>query len=109
MELPFSHIGIGRSNNFIEHFTVGTYHLGHRQLRQWTPIIPKSILFVDADGGDSASSWRMVSLSKPTDKMPLVIMIDGLILLVLGLVIIVLWFKEKAEDKKQSDTAFDYF
>jgi len=43
---PYSHVGIGRSNNFIEQFTVSNFVKGKRVMRQWSPLIPKSILFV---------------------------------------------------------------
>ena len=46
LQAPFNHVGIGKSNNFIEQFTIGVYADGKRVLRTWTPIIPKSILFV---------------------------------------------------------------
>jgi hypothetical protein len=45
--------------------------------------------------------WKMDLLAKPDDKIPLVLLVDGLFLLVLGLVIIVLHVGEKAEDKKE--------
>lgn len=50
-------------------------------------------------------------LSKPTDKIPVVLLVDGLFLLVLGLVVIVLHLQEKAEDKKENEqiSAFNYF
>jgi len=49
LQSPFSHMGIGRSNNFIEQFTVSIYSEGVRVLRQWSPVIPKSILFIYAN------------------------------------------------------------
>lgn len=53
----------------------------------------------------------MELLVKPNDKIPVVLLVDGLFLLVLGLVIIVLHVGEKAEDKKEQEqiTAFNYF
>lgn len=50
-------------------------------------------------------------LSKPTDKIPVVLLVDGLFLLVLGLVIIVLHLWEKAEDQKENErnNALNYF
>lgn len=47
--------------------------------------------------------WQMDLLTKPMDKIPLVLLVDGLFLLVLGLVIIVLHLKEKVEDKKENE------
>jgi len=108
---PFSHIGIGRSNNFVEQFTVAVYCEGTRQLRQWSPIIPKSNLYVEADLNDDSSLWKLNLLVKPTEKVPLILIADGIFLLVLGLIIIVLHLYEKAEDKKENErnTAFNYF
>lgn len=42
-------------------------------------------------------------LSKPADKIPVVLLVDGLFLLLLGLIIIVLHLGEKAEDKKENE------
>ena len=50
LQAPFTFIGIGRSNNFIEEFSIAVYNSnGKRSLRTWTPVIPKSVLFVIAD------------------------------------------------------------
>ena len=57
LQLPFSHVGIGRSNNFIEQFTVVIYNEGKRAMRQWSPIIPKSILFINADMSSEPKLW----------------------------------------------------
>lgn len=55
--------------------------------------------------------WQMDLLSKPSDKIPVVLLVDGLFLLVLGLIIIVLHVGEKSDDKKENEqiTAFNYF
>jgi len=42
-------------------------------------------------------------LTKPDDKIPLVLLVDGLFLLLLGLIIIVLHLQEKSEDKKENE------
>lgn len=72
-------------------------------LRQWSPIIPKSILFIVSHMNSNERMWQMDLLAKPMDKIPLVLLVDGLFLLVLGLVIIVLHLKEKVEDKKENE------
>ena len=111
LQAPFDHIGIGRSNNFIELFTVGIYADGKRVLRTWTPIIPKSILFIIADMSPVADNWGLTLLLNPTAKIPLILVCDGIFLLALGLVIIVLHLYEKAEDTREKEqiTAFNYF
>jgi len=99
--MPFALIGIGRSNNFIESFTVSHNINGTRSMRVWTPIIPKSTLFVVTNGNSESESWYLDVLIKPNEKLILIIMVDAVFLLILGLIIIVLHLLEKAEDRKE--------
>lgn len=94
-------IGIGRSNNFIESFTVSAFVNGTRSLRMWTPIIPKSVLFVVTQDSDETETWKLDVLIKPSEKMIMIILVDAVFLLILGLVIIVLHLLEKAEDRRE--------
>lgn len=68
-------------------------------------------MFVITNMSNEDSSWKLDTLIKPTEKIPLILVADGVFLLVLGLVIIVLHLYEKAEDKKDQEkiTAFNYF
>ncbi|TNV73941.1 hypothetical protein FGO68_gene2124 [Halteria grandinella] len=101
LQMPFSQIGIGRSNNFIESFTVSAYVNGSRSLRMWTPIIPKSVLFVVTQGSEEVETWKLDVLIKPSEKMIMIILVDAVFLLILGLVIIVLHLLEKSEDRRE--------
>jgi len=80
-------------------------------MRTWTPVIPKSILFVIAEMSEDPSQWNLDLLLNPTDKVPLVLIADGIFLLALGLVIIVFHLYEKAEDEREKNSiaAFNYF
>ena len=82
-------------------------------LRTWTPIIPKSILFIIADMSPVAENWGLTLLLNPTAKIPLILVCDGIFLLALGLVIIVLHLYEKAEDARDKEEMtskiFDHF
>ena len=42
LQLPYSFIGIGRSNNYVETFFAATSIKGELSQRMWTPIIPNS-------------------------------------------------------------------
>ena len=99
--MPFAQIGIGRSNNFIESFTVSSFVNGSRSMRVWTPIIPKSVLFVVTNNNEESESWTLDVLIKPSEKMIMIILVDAVFLLFLGLVIIILHMVEKAEDRKE--------
>jgi hypothetical protein len=71
-------------------------------MRVWTPIIPKSVLFiVTGDNGQESETWQLDVLIKPSEKMFMIILVDAVFLLVLGLIIIVLHMIEKAEDRKE--------
>ncbi len=75
---------------------------GTRSLRVWTPIIPKSVLFiVTGDNGQEPGNWSLDVLIKPSEKMFMIILVDAVFLLALGLIIIVLHMIEKAEDRKE--------
>ena len=64
-------------------------------MRTWTPVIPKSVLFVVADQQANPENWSLTLLLNPTDKVPIILICDGVFLLVLGLVIIVQHLHEK--------------
>lgn len=111
--MPFAQIGIGRSNNFIESFTVSVPTNGTRAMKRWTPIIPKSVLFVILNANENSNSnvpdgWGIDVLIKPNEKMILIVLVDAVFLLFLGLIIIVLHLLEKADDRKDAKS-FDYF
>ena len=95
LQTPFTFIGMGRSNNFIEEFSIAVYSNGKRSQRTWTPVIPKSVLFVIAEMNTNAENWNLTLLLNPTDKIPLIVIADGVFLLILGLVIIVFHLYEK--------------
>ena len=58
-------------------------------------MIPKSVLFVIAEMNTNAENWNLTLLLNPTDKIPLIVIADGVFLLILGLVIIVFHLYEK--------------
>lgn len=107
LSLPYSYVGIGRSNNYIETLTVGFIVDGELNQRNWSPIIPNSQLVIYTQGS-VAEDWGIELMTNPVEDMGLIISIDILFLAILGLVIIILHFQEKAEDSKQQLVAFDY-
>ena len=42
IQMPYSYLGVGRSNNYIETFTAAYSIDSQRAIRVWTPIIPNS-------------------------------------------------------------------
>lgn len=45
--------------------------------------------------------WELSLLVNPTSKINLILVVDAMLLLIIGLVIIVLYFQEKVEDEKE--------
>ena len=105
----YVYFGVGRSNNYIELFTISTVVSGERQLRVWSPIIPNSQLLVLTDRSESPAEWAVELLVSPNKSIGLIIAVDLLFLLVLGLAIIIMHLAEKAEDKRDQIDYFDYF
>lgn len=69
--------------------------------RQWSPIIPKSTLFVIANQSPDEGNWEIKLLVNPTSKIPLILIVDVVFLMVLGVIIIILHLREKAEDARE--------
>lgn len=109
LSIPNTMIGVGRSNNFVEMFTVALYEHGTRSIREWSPIIPKSVLYIYTNSNKDSDQWQLALLVNPTNKINLILVVDALILTVLSLIIIVLYFREKVEDEKEKGDAFNYF
>jgi len=109
LTVPNIVIGVGRSNNFVEMFTVSSYQSGTRSVREWSPIIPKSVLYVYSDMHKDATKWQLSLLVNPTHKVNMILVVDAMLLLVIGLVIIILYLQEKVQDSKEQVDAFNYF
>ena len=78
-------------------------------MREWSPIIPKSVLYVYANMAKDTAMWQLTLLVNPTSKINLILIVDALFLMILSLVIIILYFREKVEDEKEKADAFNYF
>ena len=49
----------------------------------------------------NSQEWSLFLLVNPSSKVNLILMVDALLLLIIGIVIILLYFKEKIEDEKE--------
>ena len=107
--LSYSYFGIGRSNNYIETFTVGTIVYGKKVVRAWTPIIPNTQLIVSTQNSANPNDWEVELLVWPTKAINILVVVIALFLLILILLIIIMHFAEKSEDEKMQAQAFDYF
>lgn len=106
--ISYAYFGIGRSNNYIEAFTVGTIVYGKKVVRTWTPIIPNSQLIVSTQNSQDPYSWELALLVGPIKAISILVVVIALFLLIIGLLIIILHFAEKSEDEKMQAQAFDF-
>ena len=118
LEPPTAIYVIGRSNNYIEDFTLTYYTQDYNsndqptalnvQSTSWSPIIPNSNLFIGIYDG-SSSKWVIQLLINPTDSFLLVGMVLSLILIIIGIIIIYIHMKEKKEDEESRNPQLDFF
>lgn len=100
LELPYSHNGIGRSNNYLESFNVAYSHSGgQNQVRVFTPIIPNSQLIITANDV-FAKSWNLDLFVSPMEYLIVIVFAASAVLVVSGAVIILMHWQEKKEDNK---------
>ena len=103
LDLPYAFIGLGRTNSYVQDFTMGiTKDFGDNDYQQfkWTPMIPNSQLIVNTLQGQD---WTLDIFVSPISQTMFVVMITSGVLFVLALVIVLLHIKEVREDRKTED------
>lgn len=106
-QLPYFYTGVGKTNNYLETFYSVNGIEGVRAESMWTPIIPNTSLIVFATTS-AETKWGLELFINPTQKMWLILAATILILIVIGAIILVLHCQEKAEDRKQRESHFDF-
>jgi integrin alpha FG-GAP repeat containing protein 1 len=98
LNLPYTYMGIGRSNNYIENFQVisTTILKEEDNYKTFTPIIPNSQLIISREISDDrkTSTWELDLIVTPTSKLSLLIMTIIVLLVVILAIIIYLHIKE---------------
>lgn len=118
LESPVAYYAIGRSNNYIEDFTLtypiqkytneGSQDKLSVESRVWTPIIPNSHLMIDIHE-KSDSNWSIQLLINPTDSFLLVGIILTFILMIIAGILVYIHIKEKKEDEESRNPQLDFF
>eukprot|EP01017_Pseudomicrothorax_dubius_P034343 TRINITY_DN4695_c0_g1_i5.p1 TRINITY_DN4695_c0_g1~~TRINITY_DN4695_c0_g1_i5.p1 ORF type:complete len:135 (-),score=29.87 TRINITY_DN4695_c0_g1_i5:170-574(-) len=101
LQLPYSYIGLGRTNNYVENLNVGL-PLSDKNSHQWSPIIPNSQLIVNPIGLDT-EKWTLDIFVNPTKQILLIVGATIVLLIALGLFILHLHKKEKEEDERSQE------
>ena len=106
LSLPFVFFGLGRINNYIEHFHMGIVK-SDKWRNSWSPIIPNSQLFVMPNNAE-VEKWKIEIFLNPNKALAMIIICTAVVLVLLGVVIIYYHRKEKMEDAP-SDTGYGIF
>ncbi|XP_043862182.1 T-cell immunomodulatory protein [Drosophila santomea] len=97
LQLPYTCFGLGRTPNFVDQLTVG---LGSK-LRNWTQLIPNSQIIVVPKPLNEPSHWKAQLFVTPSKLILMSVVALGGTCLVIVFIILVLYIKEKREDKQE--------
>lgn len=97
LQLPYTIFGLGRTPNFVDSLTVG---LGHMS-RTWTQLIPNSQIIVVPKPIEDPQRWKAQLFVTPSKLILMSVVALGGTCLVIVLIILVLYIKEKREDKQE--------
>lgn len=95
LHLPYTIFGLGRTPNFVDSLTVG---LSNRT-RSWTQLIPNSQMIVVPWPPEEPSKWKAQLFVTPSKLILMSVIALGGTCIVIMLIILVLYIKEKREDK----------
>lgn len=97
LQLPYTIFGLGRTPNFVDSLTVG---MGHMQ-RTWTQLIPNSQIIVVPKPIEDPQRWKAQLFVTPSKLILMSVVALGGTCFVIVLIILVLYIKEKREDKQE--------
>ncbi|SPP89745.1 T-cell immunomodulatory protein [Drosophila guanche] len=97
LQLPYTCFGLGRTPNFVDQLAVG---LGSKW-RNWTQLIPNSQIIVVPKPLNEPSHWKAQLFVTPSKLILMSVVALGGTCLVIILIILVLYIKEKREDKQE--------
>lgn len=97
LHLPYTTFGLGRTPNFVDSLTVGLSN----HSRTWTQLIPNSQMIVVPRPINDADKWKAQLFVTPSKLILMSVVALGGICLVILLLILILYAKEKREDRIQ--------
>ncbi|XP_037928740.1 T-cell immunomodulatory protein [Teleopsis dalmanni] len=95
LQLPYTIFGLGRTSNFIDSLTVGLIS----KSRTWTQLIPNSQIIVVPKPVDEPQCWKAQLFVTPSKLILMSVVALGGTCLVIIFIILILYIKEKREDK----------
>lgn len=97
---PYSFIGLGRTNNYIENFFVGSTKHQEEHFINMEGVIPNSkVVIVPPPDDSQRTEWRKELYLRPGEWIPLVTLTVVIATVLLALIVLVLHLNEKREDE----------
>ncbi|XP_055376922.1 T-cell immunomodulatory protein [Condylostylus longicornis] len=97
LQLPYTIFGLGRTPNFVDSLTVGL----NNNSRTWTQLIPNSQMIVIPRPIRDPGQWKAQLFVTPSKLILMSVVALGGTCLVIMIIILGLYIKEKREDKKE--------
>ena len=93
---PYSFIGLGRTNNYIENFFVGSTKHHKEHFINIEGVIPNSkVVIVPPSDGSQMTDWKKELYLRPGDWIPLVTLTVTIATVLLAVIVLVLHLNEK--------------
>ena len=92
---PYSFIGLGRTNNYIENFFVGSTKHNEEHFINMEGVIPNSKVVIIPSADDS--QWRKELYLRPGEWIPLVTLTLIIATVLLAIIVLVLHLNEKVD------------
>ena len=120
--LPYSLIGIGETNNYIENFQAvsGNYYSDrvvkfedseYKNFRLFTPIIPKTqmMIYKFFNKKTEEYEWNIDLIVQPTDSLILIIIVLVVVMFAILGIVIYLYVREVKEEQKEESKFKSWF
>lgn len=99
LALPHAMIGLGKTTNYIENFSIGIAKKQNWH-KMWTPLIPNSEIFLFLVGSNP-EKWKIEIFINPTQALYLILVITVLVIILLTIIAGVLHWREKKQDERE--------
>ncbi|EFC42645.1 predicted protein [Naegleria gruberi] len=106
LETPYKLFGLGRTNGYVEEFFVGKAHAtkdSSTNYKSFSAIIPNSQLVTLNTPPNKPDSWDVQLFVNPSGASLWVIIAEIVSLILLAIPILILWFREHREDKREKE------
>jgi len=108
LQTPYSFFGLGRTNNYIENFFVGSTKHAPEHFINIEGVIPNSKVVIMPPAGDDIRDWKRELYLRPGEWIPWVTLTIVVATAVLGVIVFVLHLNEKREDEMERRRALHH-